>query len=851
MRDYASNRDSLVNQVVTGSYAKLLPQAIAIADKELLLPPSSRVAWVTVNASTSSLATSSTAPLLSSVTTSTAQIVTSVPVAPPARKSALSIEPAQLEVVRPPVPRSPSNSLSNSLSAFKVGTSDSSFLSSGSRSCDVSTTNNSIDVELNPKIDIDPPSISHFKQKLDFDIDAVAVAVAVAKIDIVSEPVLLSEPVLVSVSALVSEPVVVSVSVSEPVSVLSSEPVLVSPVVASEEQEQEQHPSLSLSRDISSSHQQMPGLGFGSVSVSEAKIIAPASGRFQGRAPIVSGSSPFDYMPPSPSFPSISGPLPSPSSSTPFPSSSYTAPSSMSISNVPVPVSFEDSFQRKTVVPLRRGSGLFDTDSSSSSSNSQVQSKVPSAINTKMAMTDASSMFGSAPESATMQGHGPGLFDANSNSSKIMSRASTTTTSKAKMSDASSMFGSVPDSAFSSAAPSSLPLTSPSAASNIFAQGAGSVSGSSMPGGHQSHLHSRPVVSPYKGLGLGLTYDAGDVFAAPPSATAQNVQDVRPPSIGSAYSSDGGWVVLPSNTPSATYPTVMSPSVMSPSPGILPPKAFPSNMNMNMNMKSVLSPPAPALSSGGARVSNSNSMGHDFPPSPVDTGMPPSAPGVKKTPPQAQTVVKKSTTPSPSLHSSHAYAPAQSNQPVPEGMMPTPHGYVPIKKAVSVQSWEPVPVPVVTSSSSSTSVRTQSQVQSLSQSQAQSQSVSHSQSYSHSQAESHSQSVVDTHAHTTEPPFAVLPLPMKAEVLLQVQVKPTPELPRVTTTTTTTARNTSDDIDIMSVRRHGHGHGHAERDRDRKNYGRPPCALMCLGFGGRMAVMIPKPRHIKAHGGRP
>ena len=51
MKDYASNRDSFVNQTVTGSYAKLLPQAIAIADRELLLPPPGRVAWVIVNIS--------------------------------------------------------------------------------------------------------------------------------------------------------------------------------------------------------------------------------------------------------------------------------------------------------------------------------------------------------------------------------------------------------------------------------------------------------------------------------------------------------------------------------------------------------------------------------------------------------------------------------------------------------------------------------------------------------------------------------------------------------------------------------------------------------------------------------
>ena len=66
MREYASNRDALVSQVVTGSYAKLLPQAIAIADKELLLPPSSRVAWVTVNAPLSAVVESISATVPSS-----------------------------------------------------------------------------------------------------------------------------------------------------------------------------------------------------------------------------------------------------------------------------------------------------------------------------------------------------------------------------------------------------------------------------------------------------------------------------------------------------------------------------------------------------------------------------------------------------------------------------------------------------------------------------------------------------------------------------------------------------------------------------------------------------------------
>jgi hypothetical protein len=30
----------------------------------------------------------------------------------------------------------------------------------------------------------------------------------------------------------------------------------------------------------------------------------------------------------------------------------------------------------------------------------------------------------------------------------------------------------------------------------------------------------------------------------------------------------------------------------------------------------------------------------------------------------------------------------------------------------------------------------------------------------------------------------------------------------------------------------------------RKNYGRPPCPCVCLGFGGRVSIMIPRARYI-------
>jgi hypothetical protein len=60
MRDFSSERDTLCSQAVTGSYAKLLPQAIALADKELLLAQGDRVSWVKVTPSSTASTISST-----------------------------------------------------------------------------------------------------------------------------------------------------------------------------------------------------------------------------------------------------------------------------------------------------------------------------------------------------------------------------------------------------------------------------------------------------------------------------------------------------------------------------------------------------------------------------------------------------------------------------------------------------------------------------------------------------------------------------------------------------------------------------------------------------------------------
>ena len=762
-----------------------------------------------------------------------------------------------------------------------------------------------------------------------------------------------------------------------------------------------------------------------SSSAAAGSVSVPFLGRFQGKAPRVLGCTPFDNMPPSPSFPSSpSSVFPSPSS---FPSySSLTFPShpSSTVSSTAAASTF--TFTSQEIF----SSSNLSTSSEKSSAMFGSGSGSASEYGSNMGQGSISRRgSGSGPSS----GSGVGVFESprSNNKTVIPSRGSSgvfdndstgggrnLSSSKGNsgnrvMMGASSMFGSVPESAFSTTPPpsnntastssksSSSSFSSAAAASSLFAQsqeqgsGSGSGSGQSSFQNHSAtvhhsnqsffasatatattaaHLSTRSLSPvPYSSItppasrigssvGGGGRCDANDVFSSgPPSnefpANYQTTHTIhaQPNNIPATYMektlnrgsdselfsfvpplssnstdslqnipySESGPRNVPANSSSDIHNTTLNntnlnfKSDKSPNrpnsthlsiqnPDTLNSLSHPvqqgitntSTLNSSLKNPSTISSNSTSqcLSSSSPirqnRNKSNNNNGNNSPVSPVNSGLPPTAPGVRALPPPSQ---PKRTIPNAPL--SHTQAP----QRVPDGMMPTPHGYVPIKKAVSSASPVagaveiPEARPNRSDSRDFSSFHGQQQQQQPPSQQQQQQQQHHYQHPTHQVRHSTEEVAYESHlreAHSLSAPPDSASASAPVPPFSPPSSSPFPPMSAGTfnsfPTTTPTSMSTSTEStysrvpvpalasasayspipsryggsvanvydskqqlcsprgfetgteDIMQKMKDREREREKGRGKGRKNYGRPSCGVVAMGFGGRVAIMIPK-----------
>ena len=457
-------------------------------------------------------------------------------------------------------------------------------------------------------------------------------------------------------------------------------------------------------------------------------------GLFQGRAPVLSGPSPFENAPSSAYFPS---PVQSKHKSVDSSASLFALASTSSPAHPfdrPLPLSKEEGGSAtKTVVASRPTLGPFDspfTDTAKSSSgadavvdasgfgnNNSNNSKSNSTAvgsNTvrpsKGTLSDASSMFGAAPQSSFSLSPREGVTVAKENLTAASSLfAPSTSASSPAFQAPSSTYHASPyreantnsaQNLFSSS-PTALDLFSQPSTTDTrarpearsFDQPPPSVTSPSTPGGAPSFLS-------------GSTMKANNIFAQS-AGSHMNTPLSASPRMHTQAQSQGQMQGQPRAVPPSNqftqpahcqqsggdgfYNPTPSPEILlrtRPGPGVRPlpvtytapkamapqtqgqpvPAAFPSQFQPQSQFISTATvKPASAAQDTSAQ-----------------SGLPPTGPGVKAT--TAVKAVKKPATPVP-----HTPQPAAA-VPVPEGMMPTPHGFVSIKKQVVA----PVPVPVPT-----------------------------------------------------------------------------------------------------------------------------------------------------------
>ena len=481
-----------------------------------------------------------------------------------------------------------------------------------------------------------------------------------------------------------------------------------------------------------------PGPGEGLESPFAAPIPSSGtSGLFQGRAPILSGPSPFDNTPSSAYFPSpvLSQKKSLDSSASASASASNSVPAhpfdrsqskeeSESISKTvvasrptlgPFDSPFNDTGDTGTVSASSRGDTaaaaadvLGFSNSGTASSNKVKPSKEP--------LSDASGMFGAAPQST----YSPIRESVNvpkenlSAASALFAPSGSATTSAYQASSSTSTFHTSPyrevntnsaENLFSSSPTSSDLFSLPT---NMDGRGGSEVK----PFGFEQPPPSSSLTLPLSSgtapsfltstiksnNAFGQSVGVGSYSNAPPSiipkaqVQTQQVQSRAAPATNqftqSAHNQQSGAVGdYFSNTSS-------SPEILlrtRPTPGARPhpvtytapktmvpqtqpvPAAFPSQYQPQSQF---LSSPVvkPVISAVPVDTSATNAQ----------SGLPPAGPGVKAT---SIKPVKKATTPVP-----HVPQPAAAI-PVPDGMMPTPHGFVPKKKQAAPA---PIPVPVPT-----------------------------------------------------------------------------------------------------------------------------------------------------------
>ena len=471
----------------------------------------------------------------------------------------------------------------------------------------------------------------------------------------------------------------------------------------------------------------------------ESSFTVPTSssltpGPFQGRAPILSGPSPFDNAPSSAYFPS---PVQSQKKSLDSSSASLFASASSSVPAHPFDRSLskeESDSISKTVVASRPTQGPFDspfndTGAVSASSRGDAGAAAVSGFSnngtassikvkpSKESLSDASGMFGAAPQSTYSPiREGVNIPKENLSAASALFAQSGSATTPAYQAS-SSTFHASPYREMNTNSAENLFSSSPTASdlfslpSNMDGRGGSEAkpfeqpppsvtspsSSMSAPSYLTNTIKSNNAFAQSVGVGVGV----GSHSNAPPSMIPRTqVQTPVQPRAAPAPASNQ-FTQSTHNQQSAAggdfySNTSSSPEILlrtRPNPGARPhpvtysapktmapqtqtqavPAAFPSQFQ----------PQSQFLSSAGGKPVVS-AVPVDTSATNAQSGLPPTGPGVKAT---SIKPVKKASSPAP-----HVPQPAAAI-PVPDGMMPTPHGFVPKKKQAAPA---PIPVPVPT-----------------------------------------------------------------------------------------------------------------------------------------------------------